>query len=1286
MSIFPSLQKNTGPTRRSNMLAVLPLLFLLLSGSAFGQALDCTENNRNGCTELSPTPPQDTVAVPPNIVLMFDDSGSMHRDYMPEGSELNHTEEGLINANNNGVYYNPAVTYTPPPMADGSSHYPAYTGMTDVPEDGFGAITTDQVNLFTFQDRNRDDDGVTINYNTFDSEGRTDYYNVDSSSDCDSLFENYNEPGRFAVDYEYSGRRDRCRIYWTDDDPPYFFQYSTGPEDGPYVVHYVAETSCTDAPEPTRCVLASDASGVAAPAGVTVGVNIANWFAYYHTRMLLAKSGLMTAMVNLNSKYRFGFGSINDNNVDGLPTARYDDKIATVVPYGDGTDASDMRSQFWTWLDGEEANNNTPLRSSLQTVGEYYETVHPWTTMPGDPGYEDGSTTEFSCRASYAILTTDGFWNGPDPAGVGDADDEDGPTYTPPAGSSYPVNGYVAAPPFSQDSPDESTLADVAMHYWSRDLNGDLDNLVAPNAKDPAFWQHMTTFTVGMGFQPVGIVPAGTTMEEIFAWAHGGDAIAGFSWPTPVSGQIENIADMAHAAVNGHGNFFSVRSPDQFAAAFASAISDISARNVAPPPATGNVSVIAVGALSFGTGYNTGDWTGAFQALKVAADGTTNGIAWDAGAQLESDFHGSGFTGREVYTIAYDGSGTPGAGFQFDAAHSDDLDASQQSGLSTPALGGGSDTLDNRIEYLLGETANEVSLYRSRTDLLGAIIRSQPLYLSYVSADYSDFWPTGSPELDADAETFSEFKTAQADRQGMAYVGANDGMLHAFNAPAPTCTTYDEDTRVCTAYDYHGGGSEAWAFVPRAVYGNLGNLTTPDFAYRPTVDETPVSYDVFFGGDQSWHTILAGGVGLGGRGVYALDVTDPTTFDAGDVLWEFDHDMAIGTSCVATFGSCQASDLGFTVGQPNVGRLANGKWVVFVSNGYFPDCSTPAIPTASQAACDAVAADAPDNGGVQYSALFVLDAESGEVLAELKTPDVTGVRSYGLSTPVLGDYDNDQIDDVAFAGDAEGNLWRFDLSDPDPSNWDVTLAYKGLANAQQPITTRPRLLSDLNGNYFMVVFGTGKFLGIGDNSDEDVQALYGVRDQGPSATSAQAYEQGNLVEQFMHELIVDGATLRCVTGAAIDTCSSTASPANAVPSNKGGWFINLELADGSGARTNAGERVVVNPGAIFATNQIVFQTLITGAEQSDPCSPSTSGAIVVLDAATGAAAGVSSLGGAPMAGARVAQVGTSGSISIIQAQGGGIGYIPGAIIPGTEPGPLAIDLPVWRRRSWSEIE
>jgi type IV pilus assembly protein PilY1 len=852
---------------------------------------------------------------------------------------------------------------------------------------------------------------------------------------------------------------------------------------------------------------------------------------------------------------------------------------------------------------------------------------------------------------------------------------------------------------------------------------------------DPASWPHMAAFMVGLGvngllnFSDNTDCQSATAVDKDACDLRKGTAnsLGSVGWPQPrangTSGVTQNIDDTWHAALAGRGQFFSAGNPQQLVDQLTSVLASIAARAANPVPAAVNASVATVGALSYRVGHNA-DWSGVFQAVVLNSDGTINPTpVWDAGTDLDT----RAASDRKIFTATYNTPSDCGAGtYTFDAGTTFDsstaFDCVETAGLSTPALAGPND-LPNRVAYLRGDRSHEGDqTYRARTHLLGAIIHSQPVYVASPSGNYFAF-PSGSPEATAaaasngtDDKSYDSFIADHGTRKPAVYVGANDGMLHAFSAPTPTCT-FSGGASTCN-YDPTGdAGKELWAFVPRAVYANLGNLTdVTDFQYRPTVDASPVTRDVFYGG--TWHTLLAGGVGVGGRGVYALNITDPdpATFSASNVLWEFDADMTMSSGCFASFGSCRSTDLGYTVSQPNIGRVAYGnKWVVLVPNGYFPDCSKPDMPTADQASCQAIADQAPkDASGNPYSALFVLDAQTGNVIAELKTPTISGVTSFGLATPVMGDYNNDQIDDVAFAGDMQGNLWRFDLQSTTLSNWTVTLVYKGLADANgnqglQPITTMPRLFPDPATNRFMVVFGTGKYLGAGDNSSNAWQAIYGIRDV--DIANGPQYSQGDLTQQYLHETTIPagatlpdgspdpnaGATLRCVSGIPDDTCNAaSATPTNPIPavgdSHGGGWFINLCTSTGgacgaAGAtQTNSGERVVVNPGAIFASNTVVFETLLAGAAGSDPCNPATQGALMAFNAVTGAPAGVSSLGGWPIVGGRISNARTSGSLPLVSALGGGQAYLPGTTLAPSGTKPLSIDAPIWRRRSWQGIQ
>jgi Tfp pilus tip-associated adhesin PilY1 len=674
-------------------------------------------------------------------------------------------------------------------------------------------------------------------------------------------------------------------------------------------------------------------------------------------------------------------------------------------------------------------------------------------------------------------------------------------------------------------------------------------------------------------------------------------------------------------------------------------------------------SVLSEGALAFQGGYDPADWSGVLQATTLHDDGETGDVVWDAGALLTQ----SAITapaGRTILSASRNDIGVV-AGMAFEPTAP--FDASEKDGITWPNLD--SDKLGERVDYLRGIRAHELDgSMRARGSLLGAIINAQTVYVGRPSGNYADVWPktirgqpVPAPEMEQGAQSYVQFVEQQAQRVPFLYVAANDGMLHAFHAPVPTCKKQGTDGR-CIAFDSGAdAGREGWAFVPRAAYGYLGNLArVQDFQFQPTVDATPVTRDVFFSqhGKHEWHTLLVGGMRLGGRGVYALDITQPTAaseaFPERTVLWEFDADAPAGTSMAG--GDYNPADLGYTYGQPAIARLANGRWVVLVPNGYFADCNKPDKPLR----CDEIAGTPPS-----YSALFVLDAQTGEVIAELKTPD--GVTSHGLTTPVLGDYDNDQVDDVAFAGDLAGNVWRFDLFAPNPAQWKVTLAYLPSESGAQPITVMPRLFPDPATNRFIVVFGTGKYLSASDKIDTTMQAIYGIRDKQDAKGQPATITQDSLQTQILSETTIPDPS---DSGGSTSLRNLTSNP---VPMKAGGWQIELKLIPG--------ERVVATPTALFDTNTALISTLIPNGD--DPY-----GSILAIDAATGGPRSIVAFDGGSYAGALVEKPQLNGTLPVAMRLGGGKLILPGVTLKGGSGSldmPLSLETPLWRRRSWTVL-
>ena len=372
------------------------------------------------------------------------------------------------------------------------------------------------------------------------------------------------------------------------------------------------------------------------------------------------------------------------------------------------------------------------------------------------------------------------------------------------------------------------------------------------------------------------------------------------------------------------------------------------------------------------------------------------------------------------------------------------------------AVAGGEDGFGSqRVQWLRGNAANESSTcgtctpsFRSRpTSKLGDIIHSAPSYVSAPGAGYPD---------SMESNTYSSFAAAYASRPAMIYVGANDGMLHAFSA-----TT----------------GREALAYVPTPVYKNLSALTASSLssvagepvAHHYQVDASPTVSDVYYGG--AWHTLLAGGMGAGGQGVFALDVTDPTAFTQANassiVRWEFTDANDV--------------DMGYVFSQPLMVKTNNGRWSVLVGNGYN---------------------NSEDDGSLSSSGhaiLYVLDAQTGAVRAKIDTGSGSAATPNGLSGPIGVDTNGDGVVDVVYAGDLFGNLWKFDLSGSSPGAWNVAFSGAPLFTTPgQPITVRPDVTRFTTGGY-LVTFGTGRYIDVSDNTSVEAESFYGIRDAGSPA-------------------------------------------------------------------------------------------------------------------------------------------------------------------------------------------
>lgn len=790
--------------------------------------------------------------------------------------------------------------------------------------------------------------------------------------------------------------------------------------------------------------------------------NFANWFTYYRTRNYTAIAASTKAFAEQGEDIRVGYGRINkgSTSIDGVATATLERGVRTFA----GAD----RVDFFSWLHTVPASGGTPLRRAMDDIGRYYQRQDnrgPWGNTPGT---NDGSATDshLQCRKSYHLLTTDGYWNGaPAVQATGNVDNVNGPNITGPTGNSYQ---YTPARPYRDTHSD--TLADVAMYYWNRDLRPDLPNRVPPDSKNPAFWQHMVNFTVSLGLTGTLTYP---------------DALAGLeagtiNWPAPGNDKLENLDDLWHAAVNSRGEFLSTQKPDEFANALSSFLQEIVVRNASEGGVAAAAATLQAGNRKYVPEYKTAVWSGDVKAYVLDAFGQQGQLQWSAEQRLPA--HGD----RNILL------GTRNATPRAVPFRWTDLSTALREELGT----GSSEAL---VDFLRGSDALEGGLFRDRQGVLGDFVNSQPIFVQgLVDMQYHLLPAT------AGGSSYRSFVASKKARDGVIFIGGNDGMLHAFR-------------------DVDGGtpatrsGREIFAFIPRILLSGLSALASPSYGHRYYVDGQLTESDAYWGG--SWKNVIVGATGAGARAVFALDVTNMTSMGASNVLWELDSTMD--------------NDLGYVLAPIEVGRMKNGDWAAVFGNGYY---------------------------GATGAKLFIVNLQTGAVIKKISVP---GGNTNGMGGARVIRNANREIVG-AYAGDLQGKLWKFDLSASNTALWDVAFSGQPLYNAgaSRPITAPPQYVQHPEGG-FMVLVGTGKLHDEGDQSNATGQAIYGLWDQQKLQESGGNWSWSADATPITVDssIVAQSIDVQTISGAGGTTFYTiTSQPLNW--SIHRGWSMNLSIAVG----------------------------------------------------------------------------------------------------------------------------
>ena len=490
-------------------------------------------------------------------------------------------------------------------------------------------------------------------------------------------------------------------------------------------------------------------------------------------------------------------------------------------------------------------------------------------------------------------------------------------------------------------------------------------------------------------------------------------------------------------------------------------------------------NLTSTGGVTYQGAFDPSDWSGDLLAYPVALS-TNNDVsinstsAWSASEKLLA----LGATAPSVRTIVVGNRGitpaTPATNFTVG-----EIQPALRTDLSKPTPTSTADNLaDQRLAYLRGDRSLEATTFRVRKKLLGDIVNSGVVY-------------SGAPVTNITAAGYSDFYAANKNRVPAVFVGANDGMLHAFNA----------------TINQTNSGKELFAYIPSWMGPKLAALTSKTYAtnHQGYVDGNSAVAEAQTGTAGSaadWKTVLVGSTGAGGRGVFALDVTDPSAFSASKVMWEFSgvHDP----------------DMGYVVGRPQILKLRTSAVTATATYKYFAVVASGVNNSLNDGTDLSNASGRP--------ALFLLDIGKAAGVAwalntnyfKLSLPATTASTSVapGLLnfSPAL-----DRFGAVAaiFMGDLQGNLWKLDftkstvqgtadwtmpklssyLTAGSSGNTPVPLFIaKDAGGATQPITAAPRLFSGEGDNVTYVAFGTGKYLETSDRSATQVQSVYAVLD------------------------------------------------------------------------------------------------------------------------------------------------------------------------------------------------
>lgn len=747
------------------------------------------------------------------------------------------------------------------------------------------------------------------------------------------------------------------------------------------------------------------------------------------------------------------------------------------------------------------------------------------------------------------------------------------------------------------------------------------------------------------------------------------------------------LADTANQA---GGEFLTASTADELAKSFSAATTSILSTTSSAAAVTFNTSTLGNDTAVYQALFSTALWSGNILSFPVdpvtgdtktdcTIDGEEN--CWEAATHLDALAYNKGSStfvdNRQI--ITFDSAANKGIPFNVltgtysatlpaggittdmvkDICAGPNAPALETSGVcsysatatltATQSANASKTYINQMIKYIRGDRTYEdlttTPSFRIRDSVLGDIINSSPAFIGIPKLPWSSL-EDPSNYFGVTGNRYSSFKSEQANRTGILYVSANDGMLHAFRTENKTATPGIGEA----------GGDEIFAYMPSFVFSNVNAggyhyLANPSYKHKYYLDLSVTFSDVFTQGKNTdgtvdttadWRTVLIGGSRGGDKiGLFALDVTNPETINetnaADRVLWEFTNS--------------DDPNLGHTYSKPTIALTnvtdpsGNYRWAAIFGNGYQDDSTAvtngsdcharlfilfldgPSLSAADISSGKSASTDA-NNGGLDGYWKTDTDIQKTDYVSiDTGVGDTTAGDCNGLSTPALADTDGNGTVDRVYAGDVKGNMWAFDLT---TGNFDVAYSsssgspptttkeplFKAVDDngTPQPIMVRPAIARNTaatssGDQNIMVMFGTGQYIANGDNTaigGGAFNTFYSIWDEGTSG-STQGYFTDDRTYKTVRaaadaetnpataQSILDAGSYKLVRQE-LGTVTNIYGQFRYVTSypidwsTRKGWYIDLNVA----SSPDAEERVVVDP--VIRSDIIFFNTLIPDSE------------------------------------------------------------------------------------------